>query len=523
MTVISFDTETYLITDTDKAPKPVVCSWRNATTGWLTRPGDPWTFALWADPSNHFVGQNIPYDIVLMMRWHSELTPHIMRALDDGRGWDVGMREKLVHIATEGIRGFNPRVSLADLCQKYLGIDVSATKKGDDIWRLKYGTLDGVPFVEWPAEATQYALDDAQHTYDIFMKQGGIENAQPTEPSQVRAAVVLNAIGVYGFAIDQELRGKMKTALEAQYAELAKQVEPLGWSGSGSKKKLQAVVRGAWNRVLLNEIYKHATAQGITFDYRIFEEKALEFYKIDALNTLKIKYPSLDTTPYLDKANIADFLEESKYIPGLSERTPVKEILKEIPANPDYYKYIDHLKTHIQPIPGCVFPPGLSPVNFTSDTAKIEKRPVCNKTGLVADEEVLTDLKDYIPEAKVYLEFKHIQKMLSTYIEPYQWDTIHPRFVPVVSTSRTGCGDPNVQNVPRKDKTKPNEAFRTMFRARPGRKLGTVDYSQLELCTLSATIRHMFPDVFCVLGDYIDKNVDVHCVTGGAMINASYE
>jgi DNA polymerase-1 len=135
----------------------------------------------------------------------------------------------------------------------------------------------------------------------------------------------------------------------------------------------------------------------------------------------------------------------------------------------------------------------------------------------------LEQLGDVIPQFATYTELRHIEKMIENYVAPYGNETVHPSFVPLVSTGRTGCRTPNTQNVPRKDKDRPDEAFRTMFMARKGRVLGTVDYSQLELCTLAATIRMMFPNVVCTLGNAIDEGKDVHCITGGLIGGMSYE
>ncbi len=85
MRVLSFDTETYLITDTDKAPKPVVCSWSDdGVSGWLTTPSDDSTLSLLADPQSILVGHNIAYDFGVMMRWHPATIPFIMRQLMKG-------------------------------------------------------------------------------------------------------------------------------------------------------------------------------------------------------------------------------------------------------------------------------------------------------------------------------------------------------------------------------------------------------------------------------------------------------
>lgn len=64
----------------------------------------------------------------------------------------------------DGGRGFRVKSGLGDLLLRYHGIDVSAKKKGADIWRMRYGELIGVPIAEWPPEALEYALEDPVHT-----------------------------------------------------------------------------------------------------------------------------------------------------------------------------------------------------------------------------------------------------------------------------------------------------------------------------------------------------------------------
>ncbi len=64
----------------------------------------------------------------------------------------------------EGGRGTRVKSGLGDLLLRYLGLDVSADKKGADSWRLRYGELIGIPVDEWPAEALRYAREDPVHT-----------------------------------------------------------------------------------------------------------------------------------------------------------------------------------------------------------------------------------------------------------------------------------------------------------------------------------------------------------------------
>ncbi len=471
MRLLAFDTETYLIQPTDAAPKPVVCSWATQDKMWLS---DPWgldTTAMFADTSNVFIGQNIPYDLVLMMRWRPSLIPLIMQALDEGRVFDTQMRERMMHLSAVGSHGYNMFPSLGDMTLKYLKLDVSADKKGDDIWRLKYGTLDGVPFEQWPADATRYALEDARHTYDVFQAQGGLSNIQPTEQMQVQSAVVLNAIGVWGFAINQDKRKIIESALAAKITPLHAKIDGYGWTGKGSQKRLSGLVSQAWHFKHFQFIQTRAQVTGVGIDIALWQQH-------------------------------------------ISPMLNIKQIMKEaIEAG--------------LPLPGMSFPPSIDWRMWYKETMKGMVDIPMTKKGVSIAGEVLEQLGDVVKEFSTYTELRHLEKMVENYIAPYKYDTAHPRFVPLVTTGRTGCRGSesagNQQNIPRKDKDRPDEAFRTMFKARKGRVLGTVDYSQLELCTLAATIRVMFPGVVCTLGDAIDAGKDVHCVTGGLVAGRTYE
>lgn len=470
MRLLAFDTETYLIQPTEKAPKPVCCSWYDREKAWLTYPGEVSTAAMFADPSNLFVGQNIPYDLVLMMRWHPDLIPDIMRALDEGRVFDTAMRERMTHLAQHGSRGFNMFPSLADMALKYLKLDLSAEKKGDDIWRLKYGTLDGVPFGQWPEAARKYALDDAIHTYQVFEAQGGLSAIQPTEQMQVQAAVVLQGIGVWGFAVNQSKREVIQGKLEAKAKTLHAEIDKYEWTGKGSQAKMMKLVADAWN-------YKHLLFLKTRCDATGIPINPVEVQK--ALGTVML-------------------------------RTAIKAVAETGAA-----------------FPGIDFPLNVDRAAWFKETLKgIPEIPMTKKGPSIAGE-VLEQLGDVVPQFATYSELRHVEKMIENYIEPYKYATAHPSFVPMVGTGRTGCrgagSSGNTQNIPRKDKDRPDEPFRTMFMARKGRVLGTVDYSQLELCTLAATIRTMFPGITCTLGDAIDSGKDVHCITGGLFTGISYE
>ena len=484
MKLLAFDTETYLIGAREKAPKPVCCTWYDGQQAFITSPGDATTHALLHGQDTIFCGVNLPYDLLVMMRWHPHLIPAIIKALDEGRIIDLGLRDGLIHLATIGSPRYNPTISLAELAQKHLGLDLSANKEGDDIWRLKFGTLDGVPFNQWPVDAINYALDDAKHSYNICLQLGDPFKLYPTEEVQNQGAVSLAAIGVWGFKVNQVVRGKLKDAVMKQIHFLHDQTKHLGWTGTGSQKRMAAVVEPAWRNKQLKVMASYAAMTGVYVD-------------IDSMRE-RVNTPDLKST--------------------LAAWASTGRVPADVPIQ---------------------FPAGCDQFAWLSELFKILPTVPMTKRGISVAEEYLELIKDEMPSTtlpdgtvvnygRAYIDLKHKIKMHSTYIEPYAHETAHPRFVPMNVTGRTGCrgdGDScgNLQNIPRKDKNKPEEAFRTMFEARPGRVLGTVDYSQLELCTLAATVRTFYPNIECKLGDAIDRGIDAHCVTGGLVSGLSYE
>jgi hypothetical protein len=479
MKLLAFDTETYLIGAREKAPKPVCCTWYDGQRAFITHPGDVTTHALWSSQDTIFCGVNIPYDLLVMMRWYPYLIPYMIKALDEGRIIDLPLRDGLIHLATRGSPGYNSTISLAELAQKHLGLDLSANKTGDDIWRLKFGTLDGIPFNSWPVDALNYALDDAKHTYNICMQLGDPFKLYPTEEAQNQGAVALAAIGVWGFKVNQSIRGKLKDAIMKQIHVLDEQTKHLGWTGKGSQAKMAEVVGPAWRNKQLKEIAAYAATIGMQVDIRAMRERVNTLDMREALSN----WASMGRVP--------------------------ADIPIQFPAGADHFSCLEGLFRALTPVP-------MKTRGISTAEEYLE---------LIKDEMPTTTLLDgtVVNYGRAYIDLKHKIKMHSTYIEPYGGETVHPRFVPMVATGRTGCREPNCQNIPRKDKTKPEEAFRTMFESRPGRVLGTVDYSQLELCTLAATVRVFYPDIPCRLGEAIDNNIDAHSVLAAQVLGVSYE
>lgn len=100
-------------------------------------------------------------------------------------------------------------------------------------------------------------------------------------------------------------------------------------------------------------------------------------------------------------------------------------------------------------------------------------------------EEELAKLSDQHPIIEDILQFRELQKLLSTYIEKMLElvggdGRLHAEFLQSSTvTGRMGCKDPNLQNIP--IRTEYGRRIRSAFVAPEGKQLIALDYSQIEL------------------------------------------
>jgi len=122
----------------------------------------------------------------------------------------------------QGIAGSSTGLdaSLSGCYKRHTGVDVSGTKKGDDIWRLRYHELDGAPLEQWPADASQYALDDPKITLEVYDGQCNTYGP-PMEDMyrQAEADFFLCLMGVVGFATDPEAHAVLVKRVRENIAE----------------------------------------------------------------------------------------------------------------------------------------------------------------------------------------------------------------------------------------------------------------------------------------------------------------
>lgn len=130
------------------------------------------------------------------------------------------------------------------------------------------------------------------------------------------------------------------------------------------------------------------------------------------------------------------------------------------------------------------------------------------KTGFSTDASVLEALSDLHEVPRLLLEYREINKLKGTYVDPLptmkdpKTGRIHAGFhQTVAATGRLSSSDPNLQNIPiRSDRGK---RIRRAFIASPGNLLLGADYSQIELRLLA----HMSGDADLVASFLKDEDV----------------
>lgn len=132
------------------------------------------------------------------------------------------------------------------------------------------------------------------------------------------------------------------------------------------------------------------------------------------------------------------------------------------------------------------------------------------KTGYSTNEAVLEQLKNEHKIIPKILEFRGMQKLQSTYIEPLirygeksKNQRVHTSFLQTgTATGRLSSKDPNLQNIP--VRTKEGREIREGFIAKEGYSLLSVDYSQIELRLLA----HFSKDK--ILLNAFKNGLDIH-------------
>ena len=137
------------------------------------------------------------------------------------------------------------------------------------------------------------------------------------------------------------------------------------------------------------------------------------------------------------------------------------------------------------------------------------------KTGYSTDNDVLENLKH--PIAKELILYRELAKLKSTYVDALpemadQAARVHTHFnQALTATGRLSSTNPNLQNIP--IKTEKGQRVRKAFVAAEGKKLLSVDYSQIELRVLA----HISEDPGLIRA--FRDNLDIHTATASEVFS----
>lgn len=159
---------------------------------------------------------------------------------------------------------------------------------------------------------------------------------------------------------------------------------------------------------------------------------------------------------------------------------------------------------------------GVSAVNIDSPSQLMKS---LKKYGLELESTSEAELKRYkgIPVIDALLDYRKANKLISTYAEPLiekinkVTKRLHTDFRQMVSTGRMSSSNPNLQNIPKKQK------FRSCFIAKEGYVLITSDMSGAELRILGNLAKDpIFIDSYA-------NGIDLHTKTASGVFNVPME
>jgi len=144
------------------------------------------------------------------------------------------------------------------------------------------------------------------------------------------------------------------------------------------------------------------------------------------------------------------------------------------------------------------------------------------KTGISTDVEVLEKLKSEHKVVFLIIEYRHMMKLNSTYVEGLKnvadknTHRVHSIFNQTITTTgRISSTDPNLQNIP--TRTDEGRELRKAFVAEDGYVLCDADYSQIELRVLA----HLADEKNLI--EAFEHNIDIHTKTASEVFKVSIE
>jgi hypothetical protein len=472
MKVYAFDLETWLVQPGLPTPRMVCGAFANKKrpNGVLMDRAQTlkWFAKKIKDKRIKWVNAFICYDFGVMANELPWTLPHIFAAFREGRVFDILTAEKLIDIS-KGMLFIDPvnfrtfeAYHQATLTLRYLGEDISASKYGEDAWRLNYAELDGKPLKYWPKEATNYPKKDVADALKIFKRQKHERNIHDL-PQQMRKEWSLHLSACHGMRTDPEM---------------------VAWLTEKTERE-NRIARAKLLRTGLIKIRTCTLKKGI-------REKSAEISQEE----IKGAYEAA-----LRRATKA----AERYGIQSEEHKVAKGSVRAFSAALKAWA----LK---------------KPLRYADDQKAIRARVVkaygghAPKTDSGKGISISRDTKTESGDELLEIHGKLDSKIESTYLSILQQGTrfpINSKPNPLVATGRTSYRQPNWQNLPRKG------GVRECIIPSKGRVIVAADWSQLELCALAQVFINMGIDA--ELTRMIQDGKDLHSSFGAGLVGEDYE
>ena len=521
---VSNDNETELITTFKPIPELVVAGFYNPIdrTCYYVYPDgiDAWYKELHRQKVMVYMF-NAAFDIP------TAETQEVYAMLDEDLIMDVGINYQIHNIATKGDIAFDC-LSLKGCAAKVAGMELDkGEEKGDEAARVTFHR--DAPLTD---EQREYLSGDLLSTYLI----GDAFLPQPTVFLQTKADLVLATMTRNGQLIDKEVWGALRAQVTKEMNEAKEKLESYGFPfpndpNANDPKDIffgELSILGVQYDSIDNPS-KGQIRKALLQASRYYKDHAMESTdKYNAQELASVLITELSGNGKLSAADSREYKAFMESIEALAFDTSKAQkalypvlteslrTLKKGSADPEVLKTSldDHVYVLEKKSP-------VGPVKFLQDYIErlLMEHPnleleTTEKSGRVriskTDKWRLDDANVKSEFLEAYMDYKHNEKLLSTYLKPEyikEDGKIHPHFNVLVRTGRTssgGFGSLNFQNLP----SRGGLPLRNMFTVPKGWVCVQSDYSSIEMAGLAQYCYSTFG--FSRLRDIINSGICPH-------------
>ena len=217
--MIAIDTETWLIGPGRQIPPLVCLTYCNGARHGLYHRTESWQEPVRLGLRTGIVGHNIAFDLAVCGNADPSLWPLIWQAYEERRVFDMGLWDRLEHIA-EGdhmiTKTKSLSYSLSALAWRHFQLKMEG-KEGQDAWRFRYSELHDTPRQDWPAAAVDYAVQDARVTWALWDELSS-SLVPGTFHLQAKAAWALQLASAWGMRANPDAVASLTTKWEGELA-----------------------------------------------------------------------------------------------------------------------------------------------------------------------------------------------------------------------------------------------------------------------------------------------------------------